>query len=124
MADKVLIIDANSKMRKHYAEILEFLGHESVVLADVGACKSHFEKQANIWLIMLANCGTGKETLAAYRAIKEIDKHLPIIQIINPDNQARYSQELVNGCIAQLELPLRHQLFAGWVQRQCADLPY
>lgn len=117
MTDKVLIIETNNKMRKHYAEILEFLGHESVALADVGACKSHFEKQTNVWLIMLADCGTGKETLAAYRAIKEIDTHLPIIHIINPDNRSRYSQELVNGCIAQLELPLRHQLFDKVLQK-------
>lgn len=117
MADKVLIIDASSKARKHYIEILGFLGHESVAVTDAEACKSHFEKQANIWLIILADCGAGKETLAAYRAIKEIDTHLPIIQVIDPDNRARYSQELVNGCIAQLELPLRAQSFDQVLQK-------
>ncbi|MFQ5660108.1 MAG: sigma-54 dependent transcriptional regulator [Gammaproteobacteria bacterium] len=109
MVDRVLIIDIASKMRRHYTTIMEFMGYAPVLSADAGSDQSFFEKQHNIWLAILGNCGLGKETLSVFRGIKAIDTHVPIIRIVDPDNRPRFSQELETGCIAQLELPLRYR---------------
>lgn len=108
MTEHVLVVDDDNKMRRHYAEIMAFMGYEPIITSDSRLDKSFVEKNKDVWLVILAGCGPTKEILTTYRKIKSVDKHIPIIQIIDPDNRPRFSQELETGCIAQVELPLRY----------------
>ena len=107
MTESVLIVDDNSKLRRLYVEIMEFMGYETVLAADHKLDKLFFEKKPGISLILLASGGSTKDTLQVFREIKAVDRHLPVIHIVDPDNRPRFNQELENGCIANLELPLR-----------------
>lgn len=107
MIERVLILDGNSKLRRHYVEIMEFMGYETVNASGQKLDNSFFDKHQGIGLILLTSCSSTRDTLHVFREIKAVDRHLPIIHIIDPDNQPRFSQELENGCIARLELPLR-----------------
>lgn len=106
MADSVLIIDDNSKLRRYYVEIMEFMEYETIHTSDHKLDRGFFEKHPDVCLIILANCSTNKDTLNVFREIKAVDKHLPIIHIIDPNNRPRFSQELETGCIDRIELPL------------------
>ena len=109
MSKHVLVVDAVSKMRKYYAEILEFMDYGTVITTEKKSCSDCFEKYNDIWLIILADCGSAKDTLSIFREIRKIDVHVPIIQFIDTTNRPRFNQELETGCVAKVELPLRHK---------------
>jgi len=107
MSERVLIVDDNSKLRKHYVEIMEFMGYDTVLAADQNLDQALFEKYTDICLVLLSSFDSTRDTVHAFRELKVVDKHLPIVLLIDPDNRPRFNQELENGCIAQIELPLR-----------------
>ena len=107
MTESVLIVDENSKLRRHYVEIMEFMGYETVLAPGQKLDDAFFNRHPDINLILLASCNSTRDTLQVFREIKAIDRHLPIIHLIDPDKRPRFSQELENGCIAQMDLPLR-----------------
>lgn len=106
MAEKVLVLDLSSKLRKQYGEILEFMGYQPILNTGDKISQSVFEEN-EFNLVILGNFESSKDTLAMFRQIKDIDKHLPIIHVIDPEDKPRFNQELDTGCIAKLELPLR-----------------
>lgn len=107
MTDSVLIIDDNSKIRRHHVEIMEFMGYKTIHASDHKLDGTFFEKHPDVCLIMLANASSNKDTLNVFKEIKAFDKHLPIIHLIDPANRPRFNQELETGCIDRIELPLR-----------------
>ena len=117
MKESILVIDNNAKMRKHFCEIMEFMGNASVVSADTQSWQTQFTKQQAVWLIVLGNCGAAKDLLAVFREIRAKEPYLPVIHIIDPDNRPRFSQELETGCIGHLELPLRYQTLESLLQK-------
>ena len=116
MNNKVLIIESGLKARKHIAEILGFMCFDSI-LCDEEDWQSKLEKNNDVKMILLGNCGTGRKNLETFRIIKTIDTYLPVILVIDPANRPRFNQELENGSIALIDLPLQYSVLARVLQQ-------
>jgi len=108
MSESILVIEEQSTIRKHIIDIMEFMGYESINLAGAEGYADHFQDNNKISLVLLSSCGSSKALQHVFREIRIADAHVPIIQIIDPDNAPRFSQELETGCITKLQLPLRY----------------
>jgi sigma-54 dependent transcriptional regulator, flagellar regulatory protein len=108
MSESILVIEEKPKDRKHIIDIMGFMGYVSIISTEVEACAEQFNDENNISLVLLGSCGSSKEVQSIYRDIRIADAHVPVIQIVDPQHMPRFSQELETGCIAKLELPLRH----------------
>ena len=103
----VLIIDEDARARKQMAEVIEFMGYEPVLQAGAGTWKEKLSKTDGVYMVLLGQCGSNKSLVDVFRGIKTVDSYLPVILTHDPDSKARFNQELENGCIGTVELPLR-----------------
>lgn len=103
----VLIIDEDARARKQMAEVIEFMGYEPVLQAGAGTWKEKLAKTDGVYMVLLGQCGSSKSLVEVFRGIKAVDSYLPVILTHDPDSKARFNQELENGCIGTVELPLR-----------------
>jgi len=103
----VLIIDEDTRVKKQMAEVIEFMGYEPVLLADSNNWKERLETNDSLYMVMLGDCGSSKTLIDIFRGIKSIDSYLPVILATGSREKAKFNQELDNGCIGSVEVPLR-----------------
>ncbi|MDX1519176.1 MAG: hypothetical protein R3318_03570, partial [Gammaproteobacteria bacterium] len=105
--DGVLIIEDDTRVRKQMAEVIEFMGYSPVILADSKHWKENLEKNDGLYMVVLGQCGSGKILIDTFRGIKSVDCYLPIIRAVDPQLKSKFNQELDNGCIGTVDVPLR-----------------
>ncbi len=107
MGESILIVEDSPKTIEHLNGIMDFMGFDSIVHADVENIEAHFGDDEKVTLVLLGGCGA-KDIVSVYRDLRKQSSHVPIIQIIDLDNKPRFSQELDSGCISKLDLPLHY----------------
>ena len=108
MDESILVIEENPQVRKHLHDIMSFMGYASIIDAAPGECERYCSAEYQISLVLLGTCGEEGDLQSVFRDIRSADAHVPVIQVVDPDNKPRFSQELESGCIARLDLPLRY----------------
>ena len=107
MGESILIVEDSPNTIEHLNGIMDFMGFDSIVHADVENIEAHFGDDEKVTLVLLGACGA-KDIVSVYRDLRQQSSHVPIIQIIDVDNKPRFSQELDSGCISKLDLPLHY----------------
>ena len=106
--DSVLIIDQESEVRKQMADVLNFMDFNQVYDASVTDWETVIGDDTEVDVVLLGDCDNDKKLIEVFRQVKNRDTHLPIILVNRPNQRRNFIQEIENGCIGSIDLPLRN----------------
>ncbi|MEM7467024.1 MAG: sigma-54 dependent transcriptional regulator [Pseudomonadota bacterium] len=76
------------------------------------------EADGNLFMVILGNCGSPKLLLDTFRRLKLADPYMPIVLLLDETRPAAtLDRNIVNGSLAQIELPLRRKIFDRALQK-------
>ncbi len=117
IVDSVLIIDRDEATRKQMADVLNFMDFDKVYDSEAKSLQEALDKESEIDVVLLGECESEKQLTEAFRAIKKHDTHVPVIKIHRADVKPVFIQEIENGCIGSLELPLKNTQLSKLLQQ-------
>lgn len=114
----VIVIEHNQEIASQILSVLEFQGFNVTHKQsgdDWGDC---IAGDPAPYMVILGNCGSSKTLLDTFRRIKLADAYTPIVLLLGKDNPANsLDRNIVNGSLAQIELPLRRRSFDAALQK-------
>lgn len=104
---KILVIDSDQSRRKTVAVNLRFLGHEVIVSEQADGWRAHCDTAKPDCVVIVA-LRAQPGTPALYRGLKEYDDHLAVILVTGVGDERIVDQEVADGVLARIELPMRY----------------
>ena len=111
----ILVIDAEGQRRQEVKAILEFLDQDEVRVADPAGWRNAVA-DAELDAVLLGDCGTPEEQLDVYRDLRRDGPHIPLLLMRGKDSPPA-ADEVVNGVLGVLDLPLRYRPLTGALQQ-------
>ncbi len=115
--DSVLIIDQENESRKQMADVLNFMDCKQVYEAAPETWEEALEPDTELEMVLLGDCTSDKKLVDIFRSIKNKDSHVPVILVSRADEKRTFIQEIENGCIGTIDLPLRNTQLSKIFQR-------
>ncbi len=112
----ILILDADEERASTLQVILEYLEYQPIVENDLHRWQAYFEADRATDVVVLAPVGA-EGVIKVFREIKARDEHLPIIAVVDPDDESDLAQEVDAGSIAKVALPIKHGELQNALQR-------
>lgn len=114
----VIVIENNKPTALQVLNVLEFQGFNAT---EFRASEDWGETIANDpapYMVILGQCGSPKALLDTFRRIKLADPYTPIVLLLDEDHSAnKLDRNIINGSLAQIELPLRRRSFDTALQK-------
>ncbi len=106
-----LVIDPDPCRRAAIVTILEFMEFKPICLEVLQDWQSALAADPDLDVVILAPIGDDDELMEVFRGIKEHDDHLAIFAMVEPDAEGTHVQEVDDGVVAKVPLPIRYQDF-------------
>ena len=106
--DSVLIIDQDTDARQQMADVLNFMDFKQVHQSEPNGWEKNIDPSIEFDVVLLGDCQSEKQLIEVFRAIKNRDTHVPLILVNRPDAKRPFVQEIENGSIGSVDLPLRN----------------
>jgi len=108
----VLIIEEDSQKRQIYKSVLEFVEQEGRI-TDCRHWKETLTQSNSIAAILLGDCGTDETLKKVFDGVREIDKELPIIRLVDKNNKIPKNQSEIEAYVQAesfntIDLPLKY----------------
>ena len=103
-----LIIDPDAQRAGQLKIVLDFLEYQTTVVTDPRHWQESFPEPRSHDVVLLAPCSEDDALLDAFRELKEMDSHIPVIALRGNDSEEDPWPELEAGSIASVTLPVRH----------------
>jgi len=117
MASSILIIETDPRWREHARNILEYLEDYNVEsLTSVAELRAMQDWPEGLKTVMLGLCGSEEACVDALNFLRERDKNIPVLLMVEKNRQGALVQEIAGEVSAVLELPLRQNQLVGILQ--------
>ncbi len=113
----VLVIDPDPIRRSAMVTILEFMEFNPVPLEVLQDWQGILTSRTDIDTVLLAPAADDEELMAVFRGIKRHDDHLAIIALVDPDAGGDHDEEIDDGVVAKVRLPIRYQDFRNGLRQ-------
>lgn len=115
--ESALIIEQDEQAREQVADVLKYMDFEPVIEADSQDWQDQIPKDSKIQMVLLGSCGSDKSLVDTFRAIRSWNAHVPVILVNKPDEKQTFNQEIENGCLGSVDLPLRFMQLSKVLQQ-------
>jgi sigma-54 specific flagellar transcriptional regulator A len=105
----VLVIESDAARLQYLKTVLEFVDREAILISDCTNWQEGFAQSDSVGVILLGMCGSEKEQLEVFRALRARDANVPILLTVDNNNHPPILQEVLGGVLGSLELPIKYQ---------------
>lgn len=115
--DSVLILDMEADSRKQMADVLTFMDFSLVHHCAPEDLQENITEDSEFDVVLLGDCESEKKMIDVFRSIKSADAHVPVILVNRPNVKRNFVQEIENGCIGSIDLPLKNTALSKLFQQ-------
>ena len=113
----ILLVDTDNERTSALKLIVEYLEYQAIVVTDCDRWREQFEDADGIDVVLLGPTDTEPALQKVFRELKEQDEHIPIVAMIRPGTEDRLNQDIENGTVSKVALPVKHTELQNALQR-------
>ena len=115
---KVLLLESDQSIAEQVLSILDFQGFDATHRGAKDDWGDLLDSEASLFMVILGDCGSPKLLLDTFRRLKLADPYMPIVLLLDQSRPANsLDRNIINGSLAQIELPLRRKSFDRALQK-------
>ena len=112
-----IIIEQDDDARTQMANVLDYMDYDPVVEALPCDWQDKIDESCKYQMVLLGSCGDLKQLVDTFRSIKSWNAHVPVILVNHGEEKMQFNQEIHNGCLGTVELPLRYGQLSKVIQQ-------
>ena len=113
----ILIVDTDSERTSALQMIVEYLEYRAIAVTDCDLWQERFDEADGVDVVLLGPTDTEPALQRVFREIKEKDEHLPVVAMTRPGAEDSLDQDIENGTVSKVQLPVKHTELQNALQR-------
>ena len=113
----ILIVDTDSERTSALQMIVEYLEYRAIAVTDFDLWQERFDEADGVDVVLLGPTDTEPALQRVFREIKEKDEHLPVVAMTRPGAEDSLDQDIENGTVSKVQLPVKHTELQNALQR-------
>ncbi len=114
----VLVVDTDEARRRQLEAVMEFIDVGKVWVCDPDTWRGCIaENKLPLQAVLMGACGDSATSLQIFKALRELDAHLPVLLYKEDEGRNLYSLQLIKESIGFIEQPVKYRQLTNALQQ-------